>query len=104
MTWLTIFGLSAITYVNRFAFFSEMVRYTPSENVRLFLGFSSYAILTSIWAPIIFSFDANGGFSYAGNDYLIAVTVAAILAFIRVHSIVVVLVSTALFFGLRFIA
>ena len=103
MTWLTMFGLATITYLNRFAFFSEKVRYTPSENVRRFLGFSTYAILTSIWAPIIFSFDDNGGFSYAGNDYLIAASVAAILAFFRVQSIVVVLVSTALFFVFRFV-
>ena len=103
MTWLTLYGLATITFLNRFAFFSEKVRYTPGENVRRFLGFSTYAILTSIWAPIIFSFDADVGFSYAGNDYLIAASVAAILAFSRVQSIVVVLVSTVLFFLLRFI-
>ena len=102
MTWLLICGMTAITFGNRYAFFARYIRYHPSPRFRKFLNYSSYAILTSIWTPIVFGFSESGGFEHAGVDYLLASALAAILAIMRVPSIVVVLLSTALFFGIRF--
>jgi len=106
MTWVLIAAMAAITFFNRFAFFAESLRYQPGLKVRKFLGYSSYAILTSIWTPILFRVDANDGlrtFSTAGADYLIAASIAAILTIFGVRSIIVVLISTAAFFILRFL-
>ena len=102
MTWLLIIGMSVITFANRYAFFVKALGYLPSENMRRFLSYSSYAILTSIWTPILFEFDYQAGFSHAGWDYLLAGTVAASLSLMRVRAIVVVVLSAAIFFGLRF--
>jgi len=101
MTWVLIAGMTVITFANRYAFFAKAISYVPSERMRRFLSYSSYAILTSIWAPIIFNVDYQKGFSHAGWDYLFAGTVAAILSLMRVKSIVVVILSAAIFFGLR---
>lgn len=101
MSWILIFGMAMITFLNRFAFFAQSISYRPGEKVRKFLSFSSYAILTSIWAPILFGYSVERGVSIAGLDYLLAALVAAILSFLRVTSIVVVLSSTTLFFALR---
>ena len=102
MTWLMIFGMTAITFLNRYAFFAEAVHYQPGLRVRKFLSFSTYAILTAIWAPILFSFDAVNGLQAAGIDYLLSASVAALMAFMRVRSILVVIVSTTVFFVLRY--
>ena len=93
--------MSLITFWNRFAFFSENARLQPGVRLKRFLSYSSYAILTAIWAPILFNYDQLSGFGHAGSDYLIAASVAAVLSFLKLPSIVVVLISTGLFFLLR---
>ena len=108
-TWFIVVGMTLITFINRYLFFAERVRFKPSEAVTRFLGFSSFAILTAIWTPIIFQVDygnfANNSelhFAYAGLDYLIATLLAAVLAAMHVRSLVVVLLSSGVFFFLRF--
>ena len=103
MNWLIIIGMTFITFLNRYAFFTQWVRYQPNQHVRRFLGYSSYAILTAIWAPIIFSYDIELGFRHAGIDYVVAAIVAILLTTMRLPSIVVVLISTGLFFCIRFV-
>jgi branched-subunit amino acid transport protein len=103
MTWLLIFGMALITFVNRYAFFTQWIQYQPSQKVRRFLSYSSYSILTAIWAPIIFNVNHQTGFSHAGMDYLIATTVAIVFTMLKLPSIIVVLVSTSVFFGMRFL-
>lgn len=103
MNWFTILGMAAITFVNRYAFFAQWLRFKPNEQMLRFLSFSSYAILTAIWAPIIFQFDSTQGFSYAGIDYLVATILAVIMAVLKTPSIAIVVVCTVLFFTLRFL-
>ena len=101
-SWLLI-SLALITFVNRFAFFTETIRFTPGAKIRKLLSYSSYAVLTAIWMPIIFQFKAGEGLSVAGLDYLLGVILAALLTMLKVRSIFVVLCSTGLFFMLRFL-
>ena len=104
MSWWVIVGMSIITYVNRYTFFARVVSYQPGAKLQRFLSYSSYAILTSIWAPILFQTDYQSGLTHAGLDYLLAASVAAVLSIMRVHSLAVVVLSTAVFFGLRFLS
>lgn len=101
MNWALLLGMSLITFWNRYAFFSEAVRFQPGVRLKRFLSYSSYAILTAIWTPILFNYNQSSGFDNAGSDYLIAASVAAVLAFLKLPSLVVVLISTGLFFLLR---
>lgn len=94
--------LAFITFANRFAFFSDSLRYTPGPRVTRFLSYSSYAVLTAIWTPIVFSYSQEAGFSIIGIDYVVGVSLAAVLAIMKVRSILVVLLSTGVFFTLRF--
>lgn len=103
MSWVLLFGMSLITFWNRFAFFSENVKLVPGVRLKRFLSYSSYAILTAIWTPILFNYNQSSGFGNAGSDYLIAAIVAAGLSFVKLPSIVVVLISTGLFFLLRIV-
>lgn len=103
MIWLTIVGMSFITFANRYAFLATSVAYQPSTRVKQFVSYSSYAVLTAIWAPILFAYDPALGFSLAGWDYLIASLVAAIMTVLRLPSMAVVITSAGLFFFLRFV-
>ncbi len=107
MNWFSIFGMALITFANRYAFFIQWVGYEPNEKVKRFLSFSSYAILTAIWAPIVLSITVDQGlsfssFSHAGFDYVIATSLAILLSVFRAPSLLVVLLTTAVFFVLRF--
>lgn len=102
MIWLLLLCMALITFFNRYVFFAGSVRYSPGPKVRRFLSYSSYSVLTAIWVPIVFHFDGQGPITIAGIDYLLATSLAAILSFFRVASIVVVLVSASVFFFIRF--
>lgn len=102
MIWLLLLGMALITFFNRYLFFSDSVSYSPGPRLRRFLSYSSYSVLTAIWAPIIFHFDGHADVSVAGLDYLLAASLAAVLSFAKVSSIVVVLLSVSLFFSIRF--
>ncbi|RBP48345.1 AzlD domain-containing protein [Arenicella xantha] len=102
MNWLMLGGMAAITFWNRYAFFAKALHYRPGPKMQRLLGYSSFAILTAIWAPILFRVDyESSSMSVAGWDYIIAGAVAAVMTVLRVPSIVVVLLSTGLFFIIR---
>lgn len=102
ITWLTLAGMALITFGNRYLFFGDSIRYQMGPRVRRLLSYSVYAILTAIWAPIVVNYSPAAGFAVTGYDYAVAGLAAAVLAFLRVPTLLVVLVSTALFFALRF--
>lgn len=104
MIWWLLIGMTIITFANRYVFLARTVRYQPSDQVKRFLSYSSYAVLTAIWAPIVFNYNHNDGLSHAGSDYLIASALAALLSVLRVKSIVVVLTSIGVFFLIRYLS
>ena len=102
-TWWLLLGMTTITFYNRYAFFFKGLQYQPGPNIRRLLSYSIYAILTAIWAPIIFSFDStSAGFTHAGWDYIIGASLAGLLSMLRVPGIIVVIVCAIVFFGIRF--
>jgi len=104
MIWWILIGMAVITFLNRYVFLIESFPYTPGPKVKRFLSYSVYAVLTAIWAPIVFSIEPKVGVSHAGLDYLLGASLAGILSFMRVPSIMVVMISSTVFFGLRFLA
>ena len=102
MSWFIILGMACITFINRYAFFSDGFQYKPSKKMLRFLSFSSYSMLTAIWLPIIIQFDPAKGFDHSGYDYIIATALATVMAIFKVPSIVIVIFSSGLFFVLRF--
>ncbi len=101
MMWFTIVGMACVTYLNRLLFLTPGFNFTPGQKFKRFLSFSSLAVLTAIWAPLVFRLD-EAGLATAGNDYLAGTMVAAILSVFRLPSLIVVLTSVAVFFVLRF--
>ena len=100
MIWFTLILMAAVTFMNRYAFLASSIRFTPSPKVQVFLSYSAYAVLTAIWAPIVFSLE-QGRFEIAGWDYVLGVSLAALLTMLRVPSLWVVLLSIGGFALLR---
>jgi branched-subunit amino acid transport protein len=96
-------AMACVTFFNRYAFLARAFAYRPSVELKQFLSYSSAAVLTSIWTPIVFQLDSSFTFNHSGWDYLIATTVAACMSIARLPSIVTVLLSAITFFTLRFL-
>lgn len=103
MIWFSIIGMAFITYINRYAFLTNSFNYVPNEKIKRLLSYSSYSVLTAIWAPIVFQVDINGRFAVTGMDYLIACSLAAIMSLCRMPSLLTVILSAVVFFGIRFL-
>jgi len=104
MTSLLLLVMAMITFFNRYLFFTPSIEISLGPKLRRFLSYSSYSVLTAIWMPVVFSFNNQTGFSVAGLDYLVASSLAAVLSFARLPSIVVVISSAAVFFLVRLIS
>ncbi len=101
MIWWIIYGMAVITFLNRYFFLAKSISIKPSESFRRFLSFSSLAVLTALWTPIVFRMETDLSWSIAGWDYLLASVIAVALCLARASSLLVVVVSTTAFFLLR---
>jgi len=101
-TWILIIVLSFITFINRYAFFSKVVKFQPNKEIREFLDFSMQAILTALWVPIVFSYSKSGEISYTDMNYLIATIFVFILGLLRLNMLLIVFLGLSLFFIMKF--
>ena len=100
MTWLLIFAMGAIVFLNRYAFVEPRLPLRLSSNARQFLGFAVPGMLTAICGPIIFMPDHQLNLSLL-NPYLLGSVVAVILVLLTRSVLLSMLVSMLIFFLLR---
>jgi len=102
MTILTIILLACITFFSRYLFLHPKLPLRIGAKTSHFLSFSAPAVLTAIWVPIIFIQD-NSFNSSLTNPYLLAATVAIIVAY-KSHSVYLTLcTSLTVFVLLQFV-
>jgi branched-subunit amino acid transport protein len=101
--WFSIFGMACITFLNRYAFLTNSFNYVPNEKITRLLSYSSYSVLTAIWTPIVFQVDNNWAITVAGTDYLLGCSLAALMSLYRMPSLLTVILSAVVFFGIRFL-
>ncbi|MEO0369785.1 MAG: AzlD domain-containing protein [Pseudomonadota bacterium] len=100
--WWLLLLMACITFLNRYLFITHLVSIKPGARLTRFLSYSSYAVLTAIWAPLVFTYQGGLNVGHMGWDYLLGATTAAVLTMLKVPSIWVVLISIAVFATLRF--
>ncbi|KEY89307.1 AzlD domain-containing protein [Pseudomonas capeferrum] len=100
MTWLLIFAMGAIVFLNRYAFLEPRLPLRLSSNARQFLGFAVPGMLTAICGPIIFMPDYHLNLSLL-NPYLLGSVVAVALVLLTRSVLLSMLVSMLIFFLLR---
>lgn len=100
MTWLLIFAMGVVVFLNRYAFLEPRLPLRLSSNARQFLGFAVPGMLTAICGPIIFlpghQLDLN-----PTNPYLLGSLVAIGMVLWTRNVLLSMLVSMLLFFVLR---
>ncbi|NIE73160.1 AzlD domain-containing protein [Pantoea sp. Tr-811] len=100
MTWLLIFAMGAVVFLNRYAFLEPRLPLRLSSNARQFLGFAVPGMLTAICGPIIFLPGHQLDLSPL-NPYLLGAVVAVVLVLLTRSVLLSMLVSMVIFFLLR---
>lgn len=78
MIWLTIFLMTAIVFFSRYLFLEPAIPLRLNQTARRLLRYSSPAVLTAIWGPIVFAPEQTFWPSLE-NPYLIGAVVTGLL-------------------------
>jgi len=100
MTWLLIFAMGLVVFLNRYAFLEPRLPLRLSSNARQFLGFAVPGMLTAICGPIIFLPGHELDLSLT-NPYLLGSLVAIGLVLLTRSVLLSMLASMLIFFVLR---
>ncbi len=97
MTWLLIFTMALITFYNRYALMSPRLKLTLGDNAQRLLKYTAPAVLTGLWAPIVFT-EHHQLNTDITNPYLVAGFVTVVLSrFVKAPLLVVGLGMGAFF-------
>ncbi|NRD74734.1 AzlD domain-containing protein [Shewanella sp. VB17] len=100
MIWLTIMAMAALVFGSRYLFLEPKLPVRLSKNTLAFLSYSAPAVLTAIFAPIVFVREGQLDLS-VDNSYLICAVVAALLAYTTRNVLLTTVVSMGLFFTIH---
>ncbi|WP_439135701.1 AzlD domain-containing protein [Pseudomaricurvus sp.] len=54
MIWVMIGLMAAVTFYNRYAFFSPHLKFSIGSRLQSLLSYTAPAVLTALWVPIVF--------------------------------------------------
>lgn len=97
MYWMMIISLALLVFVSRYLFLEPRLPLRLGKNTLEFLSYSAPAVLTAIFAPILFVNDGVLDLNI-NNPYLICAVIATALAFFTRHTLLTTVVSMGLFF------
>ncbi|MPY21387.1 AzlD domain-containing protein [Shewanella psychropiezotolerans] len=97
MIWLTILAMAAVVFGSRYLFLEPRLPVRLSKNTLAFLSYSAPAVLTAIFAPIVFIRENQLDLSL-DNSYLICAILAAFLAYTTRSVLLTTVLSMGLFF------
>ncbi|NAW88777.1 AzlD domain-containing protein [Photobacterium halotolerans] len=98
MIWLTILTMTLIIFASRYLFLDPRLPIKLNYQTQWFLSYSSPAVLTAIWAPIVFLPDNKTIDLTYTNPYLIGAVVAALIAWKTKNVLLTAVISMTVFF------
>ena len=100
MSWLTLLAMAALVFISRYIFLEPKLPIRLGPRILHFLHYTGPAVLTAIWAPIVFHHDGELNLAI-NNPYFIAAVVAAILAVTTRNVLLTTVLSMTLFFYIQ---
>ncbi|WP_414932905.1 AzlD domain-containing protein [Vibrio europaeus] len=102
MIMLSILAMTVLVFASRYLFLEPRLPLRLNPQAQRLLKYSSPAVLTAIWAPIVFMPEKQLWLS-ADNPYLIGALIAAFLAWKTKNVLLTTLVSMVVFLFLKLI-
>lgn len=100
MSWVTLLLMALVVFISRYLFLEPRLPIHLGPRVLHFLHYTSAAVLTAIWAPIVFQPDGELNLHFS-NPYLIAALAASVLAITTRNVLLTTVLSMVLFFVIR---
>ncbi|KGK14171.1 branched-chain amino acid ABC transporter [Vibrio navarrensis] len=100
MILLTILAMTALVFASRYLFLEPNLPLKLGQRTQRFLSYASPAVLTAIWAPIVFSPEGELHLS-PHNPYILAALLAAFIAWKSKNVLLTTIVSMAVFLLLK---
>jgi branched-subunit amino acid transport protein len=92
--------MALITFTCRYFFFANVVHYSLHPEIKRLLKFTAPAVLTAMWAPIIFVSD--GHLNSVDNVYFISGIITILAAILIPRTLPVIVIGLISFGVLRF--
>jgi branched-subunit amino acid transport protein len=99
---LTILAMTALVFLSRYLFLEPSVPLRMNARAQRFLSYSAPAVLTAIWAPLVFAPEGELWLA-PGNPYLLAGLAAVLLIWKTGNVLLTTVLSMGLFLLLRLI-
>ena len=100
MVLLSIFAMAALVFISRYLFLEPKLPLKMSAKLQRLLTYSSPAVLTAIWAPIVFTNEHKLQL-HAQNPYLWAAILAALIAWKTRNVLLTTVISMVVFLVLN---
>lgn len=102
MIMLSILAMTALVFLSRYLFLEPNLPLRLNPAAQRLLSYSSPAVLTAIWAPIVFMPEKELWIAPT-NPYLIGAVVAAVIAWKTKNVLLTTIVSMLIFLTLKLI-
>ncbi|KGY10175.1 MULTISPECIES: AzlD domain-containing protein [Vibrio] len=100
MVMISILAMTLLVFVSRYLFLEPKLPLRLNPQAQRLLSYSSPAVLTAIWAPIVFMPENELWLSHS-NPYLIGAVIAAIIAWKTGNVLLTTIVSMVIFLALK---
>lgn len=100
MVMLSILAMTLLVFASRYLFLEPKLPLKLNPQAQRLLSYSSPAVLTAIWAPVVFLPEQELWIA-TENPYLIAAVVAAIIAWKTGNVLLTTIVSMLIFLALK---
>lgn len=98
---LSILVLTSLVFLSRYLFLEPKLPLKINPELQRLLKYSSPAVLTAIWAPIVFMPEGEGLWFSFDNPYLLSALLAVILAWKTKNVLLTTVVSMVVFLVLN---
>lgn len=100
MIFISILAMTALVFLSRYLFLEPKLPLRLNTQTQRLLSYSSPAVLTAIWAPIVFMPDNELSLSES-NPYLWAALTAALIAWKTKNVLLTTIISMVVFLVLN---
>ncbi|EGA72113.1 putative branched-chain amino acid transport protein [Vibrio sinaloensis DSM 21326] len=102
MVILSILAMTVLVFVSRYLFLEPKLPLRLNPQAQRLLSYSSPAVLTAIWAPIVFMPEKELWVT-PENPYLVAAVIAALIAWKTGNVLLTTIVSMVIFLVLKLV-
>lgn len=102
MVMLSILAMTVLVFVSRYLFLEPKLPLRLNPQAQRLLSYSSPAVLTAIWAPIVFMPEKELWVT-PENPYLVAAVIAALIAWKTSNVLLTTIVSMVIFLLLKLV-